>query len=63
MSPAMAHRSNQQNAVIAHMAEGLVSLAILPHMQSKVGIYCYMYVYVYIYIYMYICMYMNMCMF
>jgi hypothetical protein len=41
MSPAMAHRSNQQNAVIAHMAEGLVSLAILPHMQPKVDIYLY----------------------
>jgi len=31
MSPAMAHRSDEQSALIAQMSEGLLKLAVLPH--------------------------------
>jgi hypothetical protein len=35
MSPALAHRSPQQNAVIEHMSEGIVTLAVLPHFKQS----------------------------
>ncbi len=37
MSPAMAHRSTEQAALIAGMCAGLVQLAILPHVAGEAG--------------------------